>query len=282
MSLEAIKSGNTAVITGGASGIGLTAAEHFVSQGMKVVIADVNDENLATALAALKDKGGEASSFQCDVSSDEDFAALSDFTGKTYGDVSVLMNNAGTGMNPGKAWEGQAGWQELLNINLWGIIRGVQTFVPGMLEHGGSGLVINTGSKQGITLPPGSGAYNLSKAGVVAFTQGLAHDLRQVEDCKVSAHLLVPGFTYTGMISAFLPEKPEAAWTSEDVVAFMLKKLEKDEFYILCPDNDVTEDMDRKRIAWQAGDMIEGRPALSRWHPDFAEAFETHMKEDTA
>lgn len=278
MSLDAIKSGNTAVITGGASGIGLAAAEHFSSKGMNVVIADVNEETLSAALATLTDAGGEASSFVCDVSSDESVGALADFVAKTYGKTHVLMNNAGTAMNPGKAWEGLDGWQKLLDINLWGIIRGVQAFVPGMLEHGEPGLVINTGSKQGITLPPGSGAYNLSKAGIVAFTQGLAYDLRQVENCKLTAHLLVPGFTYTGMISAFLPEKPPAAWTSEQVVDYMLEKLAKDDFFILCPDNDVTEEMDAKRMEWQMGDFINRRPALSRWHPDYEAAFEDFMK----
>lgn len=89
----------------------------------------------------------------------------------------------------------------------------------------------------------------------------------------------MPGFTYTGMISQFLPKKPDAAWTSEQVIEFMLRSLETNDFYILCPDNDVTREMDEKRIRWNADDLIKNRPALSRWHPDFADAFADFMKE---
>tara|TARA_R100000656_G_scaffold123416_1_gene99953 strand:+ start:381 stop:650 length:270 start_codon:yes stop_codon:yes gene_type:complete len=88
----------------------------------------------------------------------------------------------------------------------------------------------------------------------------------------------VPGFTYTGMISQFLPEKPAEAWTSDEVVDFLLERLDRGDFYIICPDNDVSEEMDAKRIQWYADDLIQGRPALSRWHPDFADAFKAHME----
>jgi short-subunit dehydrogenase len=147
-----------------------------------------------------------------------------------------------------------------------------------MIDRGSPGLIINTGSKQGITSPPGNPAYNVSKAGVKAVTEALQHSLRNTEGCRVEAYLLVPGFTYTGMMKAVLPEKPASAWTPDQVVELMLASVERGEFYILCPDNDVTREMDSKRIAWTAGDLIENRPPLSRWHPDYKDAFAAFMK----
>ncbi len=277
----ALQRGCTAVITGGANGIGLASALRFVSLGMNVLIADRDKDQLKLAeeqlQAAVKDSA-QTMAQVCDVSVASDVEALARTAQETFGDISVLMNNAGAGMNPGKPWENPEGWRKLLDINLWGVIHGVQTFVPTMLDAGKPGLIINTGSKQGITRPPGNSAYNLSKAGVIAFTEALAHELRQVDDCRLSPHLLVPGFTYTGMISQFLPEKPAAAWTSDQVVDFMLESLAANDFYILCPDNDVTREMDERRIQWNADDLIKNRPALSRWHPEYTDAFESFMK----
>jgi hypothetical protein len=110
---------------------------------------------------------------------------------------------------------------------------------------------------------------------VKAFTELLAHELRETGK-PISAHLLIPGFTYTGMTAR--GDKPPAAWTAEQVVDFMLESLDRGDFYILCPDNDVTREMDEKRIRWAAGDMVENRPALSRWSKDYADAFAAYMK----
>ena len=158
-------------------------------------------------------------------------------------------------------------------VNLWGVIHGTRAFLPGMLDRGRPGLIINTGSKQGITTPPGNPAYNISKAGVKTYTEALQHDLRNRPGCQISSHLLIPGFVFTGLTAAGGGEKPAAAWTADQTVAFLLEKLSHGDFYILCPDNDVPRAMDEKRIAWAAGDLIQNRPPLSRWHPDYAEAF---------
>ena len=180
----------------------------------------------------------------------------------------------------GKApWEDVPAMKSLIEVNLWGVIHGSAAFIPGMLAHGEPGAVINTGSKQGITRPPGNIAYNISKAGVLAYTESIAHAFRGIENCQLSAHLLVPGFVYTGMIAKFIPEKPPFAATSEETAAFMVEALKKDSFYIICPDNETTREMDEKRIQWTAEDMIKDRPALSRWHPDFEEAFKGFMGE---
>jgi short-subunit dehydrogenase len=142
-----------------------------------------------------------------------------------------------------------------------------------MIARGKPGLIINTGSKQGITTPPGDPAYNVSKAGVKAFTEALQHELRNAAGSQLSAHLLIPGFVFTGLTARGRTEKPAGAWTPEQTVDFMLERVSAGDFYILCPDNDVPRSLDEKRILWAAGDIVENRPALSRWHPDFANAF---------
>jgi NAD(P)-dependent dehydrogenase (short-subunit alcohol dehydrogenase family) len=195
-----------------------------------------------------------------------------------FGGTDVLMNSAG--IQPGSAMFGPAeSWQRILDVNLWGVIRGTHTFVPGMIERGRPGLVINTGSKQGITTPPGDPAYNVAKAGVKAFTEALAHELRNTEGARLSAHLLIPGFVFTGLTARGRSEKPAAAWTPGQTVDFMLERLAAGDFYILCPDNDVPRALDERRILWAAGDIVENRPALSRWHPDHAEAFAAFVRQ---
>ena len=109
------------------------------------------------------------------------------------------------------------------------------------------------------------------------YTEGLAHDLRNRDGCRVTAHLLVPGYTFTGM-TARGGDKPPAAWTADQVVEFMLEHLAAGDFYILCPDNEVTRAIDERRIQWTADDIIQNRPPLSRWHPDWADAFAAFMK----
>jgi hypothetical protein len=142
-----------------------------------------------------------------------------------------------------------------------------------MITRGRPGLVINTGSKQGITTPPGDPAYNVSKAGVKVFTEALAHELRSTPDCRLTAHLMIPGFVFTGLTAKGRTEKPTGAWTPEQTVDFMLGRIDAGDFYILCPDNEVTRELDEKRILWAAQDIIENRPPLSRWHPDFGPRF---------
>jgi hypothetical protein len=140
-----------------------------------------------------------------------------------------------------------------------------------MVERGRPGLVINTGSKQGITTPPGNPAYNVSKAGVKALTEALQHELRNMPGCKISAHLMIPGHVFTGLTARGRTEKPPGAWTPEQTVDFMIARIDAGDFYILCPDNDVPRPLDERRMLWAIGDIVENRPALSRWHPDYAD-----------
>ena len=274
-----IKPSNVAVITGGASGIGLAAAKHFAAAGMSVVIADLGGDRLAKAAEELKVISGEehVMAVETDVSDKQALAALERAVIQRFGRVHVLMNNAGIGPET-SIFSDDSGWDAILGVNLMGVVNGTRAFGPGMLAHGEPGLIINTGSKQGITTPPGNPAYNVSKAGVKVFTEALQHELRNTEGGKLSAHLLIPGFVFTGLSKGFGGEKPAAAWTAEQTVDFMIESLEKGDFYILCPDNDVARPVDERRMAWAIGDIIENRPPLSRWHPDYADKFKAFLE----
>jgi NAD(P)-dependent dehydrogenase (short-subunit alcohol dehydrogenase family) len=272
---------HVAVITGGASGIGLAAAIRFAQAGMRVCIADIGAERLAEAAQKLSSVAprGAASIMTApvDVSRLSDVVALESAVQNRFGGIDILMNNAG--IQPGSKMFGPAdNWQRILGANLWGVINGSQVFAPFMIERGRPGLIINTGSKQGITTPPGDPAYNVSKAGVKAFTEALQHELRNTPGCQITAHLFIPGFVFTPLTAHGRVEKPAAAWTAEQTADFMIERVSAGDFYILCPDNDVPRSLDERRILWAAGDIVENRPALSRWHKDYAEAFAAFVK----
>ncbi len=281
MSHPAINENSVAVITGGAAGIGLAAASRFATLGLKVCIADLGGERLfqaANLLAALAPKGASSIMTQeTDVSRIEEVQKLNAAVRERFGGTDILMNNAG--IQPGSTMFGLAeSWRRILDVNLWGVINGTQVFLPEMIERGRPGLVINTGSKQGITTPPGDPAYNVSKAGVKVLTEALAHELRNIANCKITAHLFIPGFVFTELTAKGRTEKPPGAWTADQTIDFALKSIDAGDFYILCPDNEASRALDEKRILWGAGDIVENRPPLSRWVPAYADAFAKFLK----
>jgi NAD(P)-dependent dehydrogenase (short-subunit alcohol dehydrogenase family) len=272
----ALTEGRVAVVTGAASGIGHAAAKRFAGIGMRVCLADLGGGTLGEAAAdvvALAKRGAsDVLAVPTDVGKLDQVERLKDQAYRAFGEVAVLLNNAGISAGGGP-WDSYEGWQRVLGVNLWGVINGVQTFTQAMIEQGTPGAIVNTGSKQGITCPPGNTAYNVAKAGVKVLTEGLAHALRNAEGCRISAHLLVPGSTFTGMTRRGRREKPPGSWTPEQVVDMLVEGMAAGDFYIICPDNDVTRDIDNRRILWAAEDIIRNRPALSRWHPDYKDEF---------
>ncbi len=265
--------GGVAVITGAASGIGRAAAEAFAGRGLKLCLFDRNEAELA---ALARELPANTKVVVGDVSRQADVEALRDAAYAAFGAVTVLMNNAGV-EGRSESWKHLDRWRHVIDVNLWGMIYGVHAFAERMLGQGTPAAIINTGSKQGITNPPGDPAYAVSKAGVRAMTEQLAHSLRNEPGSKVSAHLLVPGWTYTSIGSRRPAEKPAGAWTAAQVVERMIKGVEAGDFYIYCPDNAVSEQVDALRLHWSVDDIVEKRPALSRWHPDWKKRFEAHV-----
>ena len=277
---QAIKRGGLAVVTGAASGVGRVAALRFAQAGLGVVLADLPGEMLQNARAEIKTvahPGADVIAVGTDVSDMDSVSAMAN-AAFDAGEIAILMNNAGISV-PTSCTNKLENWRALIEVNLFGVLNGVQAFVTKMIEANRPCCVINTGSKQGITTPPGNPGYNVSKAGVKVLSEMLAYELRQTQ-AQISAHLFVPGFTYTGLISRFMPQKPAAAWTSEEAVDYLIKHMSAGDFYILCPDNDVSCERDRRRVTWALGDIVENRPALSRWHPDFESVFAAYEMKD--
>lgn len=291
-SAECFKAGNVAVITGASSGIGREVARRCSKLGMKVVLADNDEAELAEA---AKEVGGVA--VVTDVADAAQVAKLAETAFAQTGQVHFCFFNAGIGAGGG-AMAPWAAWEKTMSVNTFGAIHCCQAFVPQMKASGAPGVIVITGSKQGITMPPGNLAYNVSKAALKAYAEGLEHELRSEEGCKLSAGLLVPGWTNTSLMlkskraeaaakgeefdvdKVFFHEgKPASgAWMSSQVVDFMMEELSKGRFYMICPDNDVTREVDNFRMTWTMQDITEDRPPLSRWHPEYKDKFTAYVE----
>lgn len=266
-----VQPGNVAVVTGAALGIGRAMCKRFAQAGMSVVLADLPGEDLGAAVRSLQAVSPRPDSIltaPTDVADPQQVERLRDTVIARFGKVNVLANNAATRVGRGHDAD-LAEWRRAMDVNLWGPILGARAFLPHMLASAEPGVIVNVGSKQGITNPPGHPIYNMTKAALKTYTEALEHELRSNPDNRgdrrVTAHLLVPGWTTTGKHD----HKP-GAWLPEQVVDAMLSGIDRGDFYIICPDGEVTAEMDRKRILWAAGDITENRPPLSRWHPEFA------------
>ncbi|CAK5270452.1 unnamed protein product [Mycena citricolor] len=285
--------GRVAVITGAASGIGAAAARAFAALGMKVALADLPSsiDALNAVAATLIAQVGEANVLvvPTDVSVVADVQKLRETVYEAWSEVGVLLNNAGIfgtadGVK-GTSWEGLDAWHKVFDVNVFGVVNVQQVFVPAMLHQENRAMIINTGSKQGMTNPPGNTAYNASKAAVKSLTEGLAHALRHHPSSggSLSAHLFVPGWTFTGMTGANAgADKPAGAWTADETVRYMLPRVAAGEFYVLVPDGETTTHIDQLRIMWAAADAAQGRPALSRWHRDYKALYDEYMREGLA
>lgn len=267
-----LPAGAVAVVTGAALGIGLALSERLASAGINVVMADLPGTDLddaALQVAQAADPACKVLAVPTDVSMPEQIGRLHDQTIAAFGRADLLVNNAVT--RAGRGMDASIDdWQRAMQVNLWGPVNLVRAFLPAMLQSPARGFIVNVGSKQGITNPPGHPIYNISKSALKTYTEALEHDLRtnptnQIAGSRVSAHLLVPGWTTTGK-----SEHKAGAWLPIQVVDRLFAALSCGDFYVVCPDGEVSVAMDRKRILWGAGDIAENRPPLSRWHPDFA------------
>ena len=272
------RAGATALITGGASGVGFAFAQLCRKHGMHLALVDINTSNLDKAKAVLhSSKANEKTeTYAMDVSQLAQWEKLKSDVESTFGGVDLLILNAGAAppAKDGNQWADVESFQKTFAINIFGMLNGIATFLPVVQKNKDASAIIMTGSKQGITNPPGRPAYNASKSAVKTLAEHLSHDLRS-SNPNVSVHLLIPGWAYTGLSgnSGPVPDdearktKPQGAWLPSQVAEYGYKKMNEGKFYIFCPDNDVTEELDQARMTWGAGDWIDGRSALSRWDP---------------
>ncbi|MCJ1322058.1 hypothetical protein MMC15_007403 [Xylographa vitiligo] len=267
--------GALALITGAASGIGLAVARLCASHGMKLALLDNNADNLAKAKASLQETAtAEVATYEMDVSQLAQWKEVRSAVEERFGGVDFLMLNAGVGVHGG--WEDVEYFRKILDTNLYGPIHGIATFLPLMRPAPAPTAIVLTGSKQGITNPPGNPAYNASKAALKTLAEHLSYDLRAT---STSVHLLIPGWTFTGLTGGtHAAEKPAGAWAPEQVAAFLEQKMAEGVFYVLCPDNEVSVDTDRRRMLWAVGDVVGERPPLSRWREGWRERAVEGMK----
>ncbi|KAI7913762.1 hypothetical protein M9X92_009307 [Pyricularia oryzae] len=264
---QIFRAANSAVITGGASGIGLALTKKCAEAGMKVLAVDWSDEYLAALSESIA--SDQVSTVKADVSKPEDWDTIKQMVeSKLGGKINLLALNAGMGTP--SSWAEPEAFRKTMDVNFFGVVNGLVALLPAVKKSGSDGgkaAVVITGSKQGITNPPGNPAYNASKAAVKSLAEGLDFDLRG--EAGVSVHLLVPGWTHTSMTSKAGAEKAPGAWHPEQVVDFLVGKMDQGSFYVICPDNDVDEATDKKRMLWAAGDVVEGRPPLTRWRDEW-------------
>lgn len=280
MNHPAIKQDHVAVVTGGAAGIGLAIADMLCSQGMNLALLDLDEKNLTDSVSALQTKYPQQQIIACcgDVTSSTDRKTLFE-KACALGKVSLLVNNAAIPEKAGP-WQQLDKWQKNFEVNFWSILALQNLFVPYFIEQNFPTAIVNLGSKEGITTPPGNTAYSVAKAALKVLTEHLQHELRETTNGMVSAHLLIPGYTFTPMNFPEMDaksEKPDAPWTAAQVAERLLEGMNNNDFYIFCEDNEVTRGLDEKRMQWSADDMIKKRPALSRWHKDYREQFAQYI-----
>jgi len=277
MNNSIFNAGKSAVITGAAMGIGRATAVEFASKGINVYLVDILEEELQETLVQVQQSAlaagmqSKAIALSADISRTQTWQQIAAAVTDEFGELHVLMNNAVTRIAKGFDVSIDE-WQRSFEINFWSVVEGTNALLP-LLEDSGrptlKSKIINVGSKQGITNPPGHPIYNIAKSALKTYTEQLEHQLRNRSESTVSSHLLVPGWTTTGK-----NEHKQGAWIPQQVVERMIYSVDAGYFYIICPDDDVNESMDKKRVLWAAGDITENRPPLSRWDDEFKEMAE--------
>ena len=250
--------GKVAVVTGAASGIGRALAERCAQEGMRVVLAGINEQTLMQASQELRDEGASVLAVQTDVSKAGDVEALAQKAFDTYGAVHLLFNNAGVGAGT-IIWESTlADWEWTMDVNLWGVIHGIRAFVPRMIAQDTEGHIVNTASIAGLTSGPGLGIYKVTKYGVVTLSETLYHELA-LRGAKIKTSVLCPGFVKTRIMDGarnrparlqndpaevkmgpesvaliqFMLQAVEAGMSPEQVADIAFQAIRDETFYIL-------------------------------------------------
>lgn len=276
MNHPAIRKNGVAAVTGAAMGIGYAIARRVAREGMNVVLFDRDSHALDQAFKTLSNTFSAVRflAVQGDATSENDLQKLYERS-REFGDVSLLVNNAAIIQGAGP-WEDRVQWRTLMEVNFWSVLTLQQLFVDDLFSSNGSAAIVNVGSKEGITTRPGNAAYSVSKAAIKVLTEQLAHELREKTGQRISAHLLIPGYTFTPMNFPQMTadtSKPPSPWTADQVADRLIEGLRLGDFYIFCEDNEATRELDERRMQWAADDLILKRPALSRWHKDYTEDF---------
>jgi short-subunit dehydrogenase len=233
------------------------------------------------------------------------FVAKTVFIDKSTKSVHFLMNNAAKSIGGNAIDTPMSEFITMMQTNLYGTIQTCQLFIPQMKELGEPGIIVNTGSKQGISMPPGNLTYNITKAALKTYTEGLEHELMmdRMNNCgKLKASLLIPGWVNTSIkvkemrdraalskikkfnydrmkkIAACEENPADGAWMPKEVIDFMLQKLDDGSFYIICPDNEIDALADKARMTWAMQDIMEDRPPMSRWHPEWKGEFDKFLQ----
>jgi NAD(P)-dependent dehydrogenase (short-subunit alcohol dehydrogenase family) len=209
--------GRVAVVTGAASGIGLATATRFAREGMKVAMADIEEQPLQDAVRTLQGAGHEVIGVRTDVAKWEAVQNLAEATIDAFGGVHVLHNNAGVVVSGPVSELSLADWEWVLGVDLWSVIYGIKAFLP-LIKRSGEGHVVNTASTAGLQSSPSIGPYNVAKFGVVAITETLRLEL-EAEKSPVSASVLCPGAINTQIVNSKRNREAESARQHEGSAA---------------------------------------------------------------
>jgi NAD(P)-dependent dehydrogenase (short-subunit alcohol dehydrogenase family) len=274
--------GRVAVVTGAASGIGLALSERFVAEGMKVVMADIETDALATESDRLRRDGAAVLPIRVDVSQPADVERLADETYNAFGAAHVVCNNAGVAVIGAIHEHTLADWQWVINVNLWGVIHGVRVFLPRMLAGGDEGHVVNTASMAGLTTAPFMSVYDVTKHGVVALSESMYKELTMT-GAPIGVSVVCPGLIDTNimrssrnrpeslaeegkagpMAQAFgqaLSDRLAGGYPPSEVAEQVVAGIREGRFYIVPAQPDV-----KGNIAIRAQDLLELRnPTLRR------------------
>lgn len=257
--------GKVAVVTGAGSGIGFALAAALGAEGAKLVLADIEKDALDVAVLELLSRGFPTTGYRCDVSDPAHVEALADAAEADFGAVHFVANNAGVAAG-GLCWEiDLPTWEWVLGVDLWGVIHGVRTFVPRIIEAGG-GHVLNTASMAGLTSNPFMGPYNVAKHGVVTLSETLYQDL-QLSHPEVGVTVLCPGWVRTKIASSSRNRPGAEGTAGEDAEASP-----QEEMIRTVVDGLVAGGIDPHDVARQALDAVRAGQLHVLTHPEWSEA----------